>query len=352
MSVKSGTRMRQTHQPKSPKRLGMRILGLLLALLVAGCAGGGKKSDPTSACEERRAAWDLGSGSIKVKAALVNTCELKIIKVLLEDSQKANFKEDLDRSAEKEFRETTRAEARRFISRMKDKLKELEVYKHLGVATAAFRESRNGAAYIDSLNRDLGINVKMITQQEEGQWGYNAAQTKLPRVGQKALVWDIGGGSQQLVTPAANGQILVIESNVASVSFKNWLMRETGKKGTSPNPLTRAELDRGVNHAKQIGEELRAKLPTDLGPEAFGIGGVHSVSLVNRMKKMSYGTDDLEKAMDRSVGMTDAMLKSPYAATEVTNLAFVLGMMRGLGIEKVHSLKVSLTDGLLVFGNY
>lgn len=326
---------------------------ILAILVLAGCAGMGTKSaGPAVACEERRAAWDLGSGSIKVKAAIVNTCELKIVKVLLDESQKSNFKEDLDRSATKEFRETTRAEARRFITQMKAKLKDLEVEKHLGVATAAFREARNGQEYLDSLNRELGINVKMITQKEEGMWGYNAAQTKLPRVGQKAIVWDIGGGSQQIVTPAENGQILVIESTNASVSFKNWLLRETKKKGPSPNPLTKADADLGLAHATKIGQELKSQLPASAGTEAYGIGGVHSVSLVNRMKKMSYSTDDLEKAVVRSLGQTDAALKSPFAATEVTNLVFVLGMMKGLGLEKVHSLKVSLTDGLLVFGLY
>ncbi|MBX3019693.1 MAG: hypothetical protein KF767_17525 [Bdellovibrionaceae bacterium] len=329
------------------------IAGLWALVFLAGCAGGGtKSSNPATACEERRAAWDLGSGSVKVKAAVVNTCELKIVKVLLDESQKANFKEDLDRSAKKEFRETTRAEARRFIAQMKEKLKDLEVDKHLGVATAAFREAANGPLYLESLNRELGINVKLITQKEEGMWGYNAAQTKLPRVGQKALVWDIGGGSQQLVTPAENGQILVVESNIASVSFKNWLLRETKKKGPSPNPLTKEEADLALTHALKQGTELRAKLPASVGNEAYGIGGVHSTSLVNRMKKMSYGTDDLEKAIERGIGQNDAALKSAYAATEVTNLIFVLGMMRGLGLEKVHSLKVSLTDGLLVFGHY
>lgn len=347
-----GGRERREFRWSWRRGFGAAVLGLAL-LLAGGCAGtGAKPADPAAACEERRAAWDLGSGSVKVKAALVNTCELRIVKVLLEESQKANFKEDLDRSKKKEFRETTRAEARRFVARMKEKLKELEVDRHLGVATAAFREARNAPEYLDSLNRELGINVKLITQKEEGMWGYNAAQTKLPRVGQKALVWDIGGGSQQLVTPAENGQILVIESGVASVSFKNWLLRETKKKGPSPNPLTRAEADLGLAEARRLGTELRAQLPAAAGNEAYGIGGVHSSSLVNRMKKMSYGTDDLEKAIERSLGQADAALKSPYAATEVTNLVFVLGMMQGLGLEKVHSLKVSLTDGLLVFGHY
>lgn len=325
---------------------------LLASALLQGCATSSHKVGPVNACEEKRAAWDLGSGSIKVKAAIVNICELKIVKILLDESQKANFKEDLERSKTKEFRESTRTDARRWMAKMKGQLKDLGIEKHLGVATQAFREASNAAQFLDAVNRELGINVKIITQQEEGQWGYNAAQTKLPRVGAKVLVWDIGGGSQQLVTPAVNGQILIVESKIASVSFKNWLLKELKRQGTSPNPLTKVEIDLAVGQAEKTGQILRTQLPPDFGTEAFGIGGVHSVSLVNRLKKISYGREDLEKTLERSTGLTDAALKSPYAATEITNLAFVLGMMKGLGLERVHSLKVSLTDGLLAFGNF
>jgi exopolyphosphatase/guanosine-5'-triphosphate,3'-diphosphate pyrophosphatase len=149
-----------------------------------------------------------------------------------------------------------------------------------------------------------------------------------------------------------NGQILIVESKIASVSFKNWLLKELKRQGTSPNPLTKVEIDLAVGQAEKTGQILRTQLPPDFGTEAFGIGGVHSISLVNRLKKISYGREDLEITLQRSTGLTDAALKSPYAATEITNLAFVLGMMKGLGLERVHSLKVNLTDGLLAFGNF
>lgn len=337
-------------------KLVARTALLLIVGLLSACASSSnlssKSQSPSTGCEEKRAAWDLGSGSIKVKAALVNTCELRILKVLLDESQKTNFKEDLDRSKTKEFRSTTQQQARQFITKMKSRLDQMDVEKNVGVATAAFREAKNGQQFLDSIKAEFGIEISLITQQQEGVWGYNAAQTKMQRPGINILVWDIGGGSQQLVTSAATGQLIVTESPWASVSFKNWLLKDLKRKGSSPNPLTRAELERAVTQAEKVGQQLRQDLPEIQNVEVYGIGGVHSSSLANRMKKTVYTTDDLLSVIEQSVGLTDSALKSPYAATEVSNLALVLGLMKGLGFQKVNTLKVTLTDGLLVYGLY
>lgn len=328
--------------------------------LLLSCGGPAVKKEAGPLCEEKRAAWDFGSGSIKIKAAVVNVCELRLMRVLFDDSQKVNFKDDIEKSKNRSFSPASQKTAREFVMKAGVKLKELGVEKSRGVATSAFRDAQNAAEFVAQLNRDFGLNLKIIPQQEEGEWGFRAAQTRLPRQNAQVLVWDIGGGSQQLIYPEG-GHVNVIESPWASVSFKNWVVQNLKNTGAvSPNPLSQAELSAAIAQAAKIGEELKPRLPRDFGKstiqgtgaEVFGIGGVHSISVVNQTKKMSFTAEDLQKGLDRAMNKTDAQLKSPYAATDVTNLAFVLGMMRGLGLEKVHSLKVNLADGVLVYGVY
>lgn len=335
-------------------------LVLVQAILLAACAiQGTTKSPDLPLCHELRAAWDFGSGAIKVKAAEVNVCELKIVKLLFDESVKVGFKEDLDRDGGKLFLPATMASAKNWIRTTKEKLQRLGVEKMRGVATAAFRESRNGQVFLNQINSEFALRVELLPQIQEGRLGFQSAQAKLatPLAQTKDIwVWDIGGGSQQLSWMDGSG-IRVAESEWASVSFKNWVLRNI-KKGTgnpateSPNPWSKEEVLAAVKKAEMLGQEIRTQLGRPLGARVYGIGGVHSSSLLNQVKKSEITPQDIEAILPTAIRRTDADIKSPFAATETSNLILVLGLMRGLGITKYTPLKVNLADGLLVFGEY
>ncbi len=50
--------------------------------------------------------------------------------------------------------------------------------------------------------------------------------------------------------------------------------------------------------------------------------------------------------------LTETEIGGKYAATDVSNLALVLGFMKELEIEKVKTLKANMAHGILIYPKY
>jgi exopolyphosphatase/guanosine-5'-triphosphate,3'-diphosphate pyrophosphatase len=66
----------------------------------------------------------------------------------------------------------------------------------VAIATAAMREAQNGAALIERVRRDLGIEVRVIAGVEEAEYGFLGALRGLPV--EHGVLFDLGGGSMQV----------------------------------------------------------------------------------------------------------------------------------------------------------
>lgn len=75
----------------------------------------------------------------------------------------------------------------------------LKVERVRAIATAALRMAENGPAFKDRLNRELGVEVEVISEEEEGRLVFLSAANNFPFTGRNACV-DIGGGSVEVVT--------------------------------------------------------------------------------------------------------------------------------------------------------
>ncbi len=150
--------------------------------------------------ESLRAAVDFGSGAVKILVAPAEMGE-----PLLATYRPLNLKEDLainggeisERTAEvalsilREFKEqATLAAKGRGI-------------QYSGIATAVFREARNGRELLDRFTRELGIPFKILPQEEEGKLGFLTAKALQPDVAIDQLIaWDSGNGSFQMTAEA------------------------------------------------------------------------------------------------------------------------------------------------------
>ena len=93
--------MTQLRSNTSNSHINYLISLLASAFVFTGCASSLEQNHTYSAatkCHEVRGAMDVGSGSTKIKIALVDTCEIKILKVLAEDQVAIAFKENIDAS--------------------------------------------------------------------------------------------------------------------------------------------------------------------------------------------------------------------------------------------------------------
>ncbi len=86
-----------------------------------------------------------------------------------------------------------------------DKLKKRNVVLAHSVATEACRRAENGMDFIERVQRETGIHLNVITAEQEARLAVNGCYSLLNDGNGPALIFDIGGGSTELVLVATGG---------------------------------------------------------------------------------------------------------------------------------------------------
>ncbi|MCB9060469.1 MAG: hypothetical protein H6622_02975 [Halobacteriovoraceae bacterium] len=305
-------------------------------------------------CLVKRAAFDIGSGSTKVKVALVDVCKSLIKKNLFEKSIKIDFNEELERSSFS-FSENFVDNAISRIHNLLRQAKSFDPTSIVGVATSAIRNSNNGRDFVIKLKTKTGLNTKIITQEEEAKIGFYGALASTKYSKDSILVWDIGGGSMQFMAINDQGRERIQKGKLASVTFKNNIINDIQKsKKLSPNPISKDDFKRSFEFAKNLAAESVDKDFFELIPKKkiLGIGSVHYYSVSKQVGKKTYSKLNIDKKIKKLLNKTDKQIGGSYADTQVSNLILVSAFMEQLGIGKVHALRVNNTDGVLINNQY
>lgn len=304
---------------------------------------------------EARAAFDVGSGSTKMKVVEFDTCTQEVTKTLLEDQVKVDYRDALEKNPSGEFPALIQTQGLAALEKLKGAAQAQGAKKFTGIATAAFRQANNADVFVNLIREKLGIPVRIISQADEALLGFQSARQKSKVASQDMVVWDIGGGSQQMISLDETLKPTVYYGNLASVSFKNQVIAKVQKKDpttvNSPNPVKRNQLKPIVALAEA---EAKSTVPAPIQKKftatetvVVGIGGVLAKSIPRQMAGGdSITQDNVKVALDRRTNMTDSQINDPYAATEVTNLALVYGFMKALSIKSYQPAEVSLVDAL------
>ena len=75
------------------------------------------------------------------------------------------------------------------------------------VATSASRDARNRQEFFDGVQRRLGVQPDVISGDKEAQLSFLGALSRVRPTGEPVLVMDIGGGSTELITGSAQGEL-------------------------------------------------------------------------------------------------------------------------------------------------
>lgn len=353
-------------------------------LLLTSCASPPKPvSDP---CHKRRGAIDIGSGSTKGFAAVVDICQTpaRIVERLFDEKSKISFGESVERSSENTFSPDVVTDASAKIATMAEEMNAKNIERLTIVATAAFRKAKNGAETAAKISDEVtkrlkgnttldlqAARVQILSQDAEAEIGALSAITNLPHDVRAApsessdavfVVWDIGGGSMQMFANGKKGEATqhhLYTGDLASVTFKNQVLRELKKKDPStvksPNPLGKDRI-KAVSIARAHAKKNVPEIFKKSGNQAtwIGIGGVLAISVAKQVEKeglspnSSFFTDSaLAKTLEARANRKDEEIESEYRETEITNLALVLGYMQELGIKRVETVEASLTQGLV-----
>ena len=347
-------------------RISLLVLCLIIACSFTGC---NKKKDgranvsKTPILTERRAAFDIGSGTIKLRVSDVIITK-ESLETALEvtggyERIRVDFEADLHDSKDGRFSQKIMDKGLKTLKELKKRAIDAGAKNFAGVATRAFRTAKNGEEYLRRLEDETGIKLQIASAAEEARMGFLAAVDAGDFDPQKLVVWDIGGGGSSLTMQNADGEFVYHFGELASVVLRDTIIRTIQNKPKSvksPNPMSpsevRAALDIVRGEAVGVPLAIRRKL-AEPDTKVIGIGPVHFHSVRGQVKADEvYTRAAVSAKLKERTGMTDEQIGDPWADTEVVNLILVNGFLDALHIEKVEAMNINIADGLLVDPNY
>lgn len=142
----------------------------------------------------RLAAIDIGSNSIRATIVEVPVGGPRVVL----DEERAFARLGAGLAATGRLSETAIDESVHALDMMLRIAREYEVTHVRAIATAAVRTASNGEAFVGRLADELGLEVEVITGEQEGRLALLSAVESLALSGSVAVV-DIGGGSVEIV---------------------------------------------------------------------------------------------------------------------------------------------------------
>jgi exopolyphosphatase/guanosine-5'-triphosphate,3'-diphosphate pyrophosphatase len=320
-------------------------------------------ADLAEVLSERRAAFDIGSGSIKLKVKDVvfemdNTLYRKVING--DYHRRVDFEDSLSHSSGGVIPPDVVDEGVNALKELKTIAIELGATRFCGVATGAFRKAANRDLVLQKFSEAVGIIFTIVSSDEEAALAFQAAEVFSEFDPENLVVWDIGASTMSISGMTLEGDLETYGGSLASTRLRNDVIRSIqgmGKNVKTPNPLNKRDADIAV---LLVQSEAQSSVPRSLveriGMEdtvVAGVGPVHSLSVKPQfLKNEVYSVRAVENALSRNLNLSDEEIGGNFADTDVINLILVLGFMKGLNITEVKLVDVNIADGLIHNENY
>eukprot|EP00927_Polykrikos_kofoidii_P039175 TRINITY_DN33608_c0_g1_i1.p1 TRINITY_DN33608_c0_g1~~TRINITY_DN33608_c0_g1_i1.p1 ORF type:complete len:322 (-),score=74.01 TRINITY_DN33608_c0_g1_i1:40-1005(-) len=311
----------------------------------------------------RSAAFDIGSGATKLMVADVALGPpARITKILFGKELPVQFamawKQSADGKFDCQIQEKGLAVLRRFL----EECDRLEAKERSAIATEVFRKAGNGGDYLRRVKEELGLDVSIVSQEDEGQLGFRTAVALQGRPEEEVLCWDSGGASFQITSiDPGGGPLRSYLGTLGSGVCTCILVEEIQRLGSfaenrTPNPVQ-------LEHAYALVERFRRDLASPVswlqGGQVTAIGGINSMfCLTSELLGMqSYTYSDVERAIPLIVGQTDEELVAKWlqgddrdpASACCPKVCLLLAVMQHCGIERVNfQLAIGSCPGLII----
>ncbi len=221
----------------------------------------------------RLAAVDIGTNSTKMTVADVSADGL--LSVVSEQSEVTRLGEGVDKS--RRLGDAPMARTLEAIVRFADAARQLGAAVVLGAGTSALRDAVNGPAFIAQIKAAADVTVEIITGDREAQLAYAAVRSdsSLPIPAEAdLLVFDIGGGSTELILGDANGVGRSQSLDIGAVRLTERFLHSD-----PPTPTEIAEARQSVQSAfAQFPAPAVPPLVTGIGGTALNLAAVTQAS--------------------------------------------------------------------------
>jgi exopolyphosphatase/guanosine-5'-triphosphate,3'-diphosphate pyrophosphatase len=220
-------------------------------------------------------------------------------------------------------------------------------------ATSAARDARNSATFFDAAERALGVRPELISGDEEARLSFRGATSGLDLEQGPFLIFDIGGGSTELVVGKTAPESLV------SLQLGCVRMTERHLKSDPPSDTELAACLADVkSRLAGVGEQLgvsRARLCIGLAGTVTALSAMqlgltrYDASRTHHSRLTRPQVEALFAQLSRaSVAERRGLLAEPQRADVIVGgAAVLLTLMRELAIEELLVSEHDILDGLV-----
>lgn len=296
-----------------------------------------------------QAVIDIGSNTIEV---LVARCRPEDLETIEHQSTLARLGESVNENGEiSSDKMQTAVDA---VRKYQELAKQRGAEQILALATEALREASNKQEFLDTIKRETGVEVQLISGYAEATLDYFGA-TCSPRTPSGAGVLDVGGGSTEIVT-AKNGHITWLTSvPIGSGAIHDRYLHS--------DPATHEEMEAARSYLTNYMQTLRIpEMPSALvvtGSSASSLLKLarHAFKLDEKSERMTY--DDLSACE----GLLGALPAEEIARRFEQNIerarilaagALVIqAAMRYMHLDEIHVSSHGVREGaLLTYARY
>lgn len=216
----------------------------------------------------------------------------------------------------------------------------LDVYevKYLkAAATSAMRDASNGLQILEKVKQETGIDIQVITGQEEASYIYeNHVAENLDKT-RSYLYIDVGGGSTELTLFSGNRLLFKESFNIGTIRLLQGMVTE--------------------QHWQQMKDFLKQQLRSSGSQQVIAIGSGGNINKIFSLSKRKEGKPlSLELLKDYYKEFSNFTveerihlynLREDRADVIVPALQIYVNVMRWTDIEEIYVPKIGLADGLV-----
>jgi exopolyphosphatase / guanosine-5'-triphosphate,3'-diphosphate pyrophosphatase len=247
------------------------------------------------------------------------------------------------------------------LRRHQEIAKSLGAVQIIAVATSATREAPNGRLFIDRIDAELGLQVDLISGQEEARRIYLGVLSGIEFNNTPRIMIDIGGGSTELILGDSEEPRTLSSTKVGAVRLSVELIKTdpiSDAEFTYLQAYVRGQLERPI-------EDIKAQLQAGEKPQMVGTSGtIETVSMIiarektgtipSRLNGFKLNLKDVKTLLQklRRLHNSDraqlAGMSERRAEIIIPGIVVLQEAMQMLGMDSLTFCERSLREGVIV----
>lgn len=196
----------------------------------------------------RKAIIDLGTNTFNLLVADVSENDFEMVY-----SEKDAVAIGMGGINQKEIVPESRARAMTTLKKFREKAKGLNCNEVLAFATSAIRDAKNGESFVREVYRELEMEIRILSGDEEAMMIYEGVK-HLPDCPKDAVIFDIGGGSSEVIS-IRNNKIDFAHSFNIGVSRLYQMRQYADPLSLQDIAFIEAFLEEQTEHLKWVGKQ-------------------------------------------------------------------------------------------------